>query len=496
MTEIEINSLFAFFSYMITIGFYLYLTIAVIFLILDNRQNGTTFAWIFIFILFPIVGLIFYFFFGKNHRIVGGTRKKIHQMIGSCFPENNKRFFENHRKMIREFTKDESSTLEKKLPLLLEKNSYALLTDNNQVEILQNGKEKFPALIEDIKSAKETIHLAYFIWRDDALTQEIKDLLIEKAKKGIEVKILIDALSGFFLSQKYKMEMRKVGIKVFRYFDFRFPFTVHTINYRNHRKIAVIDGKIGYTGGINMGDEYLNGDEHFDCWRDTHLRIEGEAAVVLQSIFALEWENTTKEKLVDEKYFPKIEECNNENSKAKMQITTSGPDSNWASIRQMFFAMINNAKKKIEIQSPYFVPDEGLFTALKIAALSGVDIKIIITGLPDKKLPYWAAFTYFEELIRAGVKIYHYRKGFLHSKTISVDSKICSIGTANFDIRSCLINYELMAIFYDKKITKELEKDFENDLKECIQMTQDRYQKIHPLAKFRNSVARLFSSIL
>lgn len=496
MTEIEINHLFAFFSYLISIAFYGYLVVAIVFLILDNRQNSSTFAWIFIFILLPVVGLVLYLFFGKNHRIIGRHRKKIHQMIGSCFPENTKRFFKNHKKMLGDLTKEEPHSLEKKLMILLEKNSYSLLTDNNQVEILQNGKEKFPALIKDIQNAKKTIHLTYFIWKNDPFTKQMQEILIKKAKEGVEVRILIDAWGSILLPQRYRIKMRKAGVKIFRYFDFRFPLTIHTINYRNHRKIAVIDGKIGYTGGINMGKEYLSGGKQFDFWRDTHFRVKGEAAVILQSIFALEWENTTKEKLNSKKYFPEIKELKNPGLKTEMQITTSGPDSNWESIRQMFFLMINGAKKKIEIQSPYFVPGESLITALKTAALSGVEIKIMIAGMPDKKLPYWAAFTYFEELLRAGVKIYHYEKGFLHSKTISVDSKICSIGTANFDLRSFLINYELMAIFYDKKVTRNLESDFENDLKECTQMTKDHYQEINPLAKFRNSVARLFSSIL
>ena len=301
---------------------------------------------IFIFILLPVVGLVFYIFFGKNHRIVGKHRKKIHQMIGSCFPENTKRFFRKHQMIIAELTKDKSCPLEKKLALLLEKNSYSLLTDNNQVEILQNGKEKFPTLIRDIKNAKKTIHLTYFIWRKDNLTKQIRDILIEKSKNGIKVRILIDAWGGIFLSQKYKMEMRKAGIKILRYFDFRFPFTTHTVNYRNHRKIAVIDGKIGYTGGINMGEEYLNGDRRFNFWRDTHLRIKGDAVIILQSIFALEWENTTKEKLLDKKYFPEIKKHKDSDQKTRIQITTSGPDSSWESVRQMFFVMINNANKK------------------------------------------------------------------------------------------------------------------------------------------------------
>ena len=242
-----------------------------------------------------------------------------------------------------------------------------------------------------------------------------------------------------------------------------------------------------------MGKEHINGDFGYNCWRDTHLRIVGESVKSLNGVFAFEWETTTEQKIYGKKYFPQIKPGT---GNIKMQITVSGPDSKWESIKQMYFEMICSARKNVYIQTPYFVPDESLIDAMKTAALSGRDIKIMITGVPDKKIPYWVAFTYFKELLDAGVKIYHYNRCFLHSKTIVIDSEIAAVGTANFDIRSFSINYELMAVLYDKKLSLQLEKDFEADLKHCSEMTVEKYNNISKLIRFRNSIAKLMSPIL
>ena len=473
--------------------FYLYIIISIIFLLLDNRNTSSTFAWLFIFIIFPFGGIVCYILFGKNHRIVGKRRKMVEANIRNTFKSTLKPFIETHKEVKIDIEKADPLMYKRKLINLLEISSLSLLTENNSVQLIQSGKEKFSLLFEDLKKAKETIHMAYFIWRNDALTQELKSILIEKAKAGVEVRILIDAVGSFTLSSSYKNELKKNGIHIYRYLDFMSLFSLHTINYRNHRKIVVIDGKISYTGGMNMGREYVDGAFGYNSWRDTHLRIVGEGTKYLQGIFLLEWKTTTQEKLFGAKYFPKIKK---DIGSVKMQVAVSGPDSEWESIKQMYFEMICAAKKSVYIQSPYFVPDESLMNALKNTALSGIDVQIMITGVPDKKIPYWAAYTYFEDLIESGVKIYHYNKCFLHSKTIAVDSEICAVGTANFDIRSFAINYELMSLFYDKKLTVELEKDFRKDLQDCVEVTGEKYDNLNTFVKLRNSIARLLSPIL
>jgi cardiolipin synthase A/B len=473
--------------------YYIYIIAAAVFLIMDNRRTASTFAWLFVFIIFPVVGMGAYILFGKNHRIIGKKRKKIESKIIKYFSGFLDSSEAAHKSIKDKMQFSKTFIFRKKLINLLEQNSYALLTANNNVEIIQEGKRKFSQLMEDLQGAESSIHMAYFIWRDDEMTGRIKNILINKAGEGIEVRILVDALGSIRLPKKYKNELRQAGVRIYRYFDFGSLFSLHTVNYRNHRKIVVVDGYIGYTGGMNMGKEYIDGEFGYNCWRDTHVRIIGEGVKFLQAIFVLEWKNTTREKILGIKYFPEVREKIGE---AKMQIAFSGPDSQWSSVKQMYFEMICSARKTIIIQSPYFVPDETLMDALKTASLSGIDIKIMLTGVADKKLPYWTAYTFFEELLEAGVRIFHYNRCFLHSKTIAVDSEISSIGTANFDIRSFDINYELMVVFYDRKLSAELEKDFNADLKECSEMTQEIYDQIEPLRRFRNSAARLMSPLL
>ncbi|HJO92877.1 MAG TPA: cardiolipin synthase [Victivallales bacterium] len=473
--------------------YYLYIVASAIFLIFDNRKPSSTFAWLFVFVTIPVLGILFYIVFGKNHRIIGRKRKKIDKNILDKFSEILNHSVTNHKNIKSKIVKEDTLFYKSKLINLLESNSFSLLTSNNNVKVIQDGQEKFTLLKADLENSKSFIHMAYYIWRDDELTHQIKDILIRKAKAGINIRILVDALGSISLSKKYKRELRDAGVEIYRYFDFNSIFTLHTINHRNHRKIVVIDCLTGYAGGMNMGKEYISGDFGYDNWRDTHVRIVGNGVKTLQAVFTLEWENTTHEKLYVKKYFPEVEK---NTGTVAMQTTVSGPDSKWDAVKQMYFTMICSAKKNIFIQTPYFVPDEGLLDSLKTVSLSGVDVKIMITGIPDNKVPYWAAFTYFKELIEAGIKIYHYNKCFLHSKVIVIDSEICSIGTANFDIRSFTINYELMMIFYNKKISMRIEKDFNDDLKDCSKMTAEKYEMISTLSKFRNSVARLMSPLL
>jgi len=333
--------------------------------------------------------------------------------------------------------------------------------------------------------------MEYFIWRSDKLGNEIKEILIEKVKQGVEVRILCDAVGSLLISKNYVKELRKNGIQFHNSRNLTAFFRLSTLNYRNHRKIVAIDGEIGYTGGMNLGQEYIDGGKRFKIWRDTHLRIEGPEASHLQAIFAMSWYTTTNEKLFSQKYYNIVNRGN-----VATQITTSGPDSKWNSIKQLYLSLIATSKKYVWIQSPYFVPDLSISDALKNAALSGIDVRIMVTGVPDKKIPYWAAFTFFEELLEAGVKVYHYKKGFFHAKTINTDGELCSIGTANMDIRSFNLNYELNTLIYDERIAKKLEKDFLHDLKSCKEFTAKKYEELPKLVKARNSISRLFAPLL
>jgi len=387
----------------------------------------------------------------------------------------------------------EKKSFDKKMLKLLYNNSNSLLTTKNTVKIFVKGKDKFNSLIEDIKNAKKFIHLEYYIFRSDVLTKEIKKLLIEKLKEGVEVRIISDTMGSFFLGKKFRYDLRKAGAKVEEYDNFLYLSKFHTINYRNHRKIAIIDGKIGYTGGMNMGKEYIDGGKKFSSWRDTHMRIDGEAVKILQAVFSMSWYFTTEEKLFSQKYYPVFKRMR---QKVPLQITTSGPDSEWESIEQLYFSLINIASKEVLIQTPYFIPTASLATALKTAALSGVTVKLMVAGAPDKKLPFNAAFTYFNDLMKAGVQVYHYNKGFMHSKTIVVDGKICSIGSANMDVRSLKLNYELNVLIYEDKLSKQLKKQFNIDLKECKEFTMEEYHNFSLIKRLKNSLSRLMAPLL
>jgi cardiolipin synthase len=273
-------------------------------------------------------------------------------------------------------------------------------------------------------------------------------------------------------------------------------YHLHTISYRNHRKITVIDGTIGYTGGMNIGQEQLDGGEGFDSWRDTQVRLVGESVAVLQAVFMVDWYNAVKENLFYAKYFPTDAKESPEGDVA-VQILTSGPDSQWAAIRQLYAFMIVSAQRHVYLQSPVFIPDATIAEALRAAAFSGVDVKVMVSARPSgNRLPDWAGNTYIEEIVTAGVRVFQYEKGYLHAKTISIDSEICSIGSANIDIRSFSINYELNAVFYNERVAKELEADFERDLAYCSEFDPEVYQKRVIVSRFRDSVARVLSPLL
>jgi len=478
---------------LITFAFYGYLVVTIIFLLLDNKESTSTIAWLFILILFPVIGLIFYFMLGRNFRYRSKNKALHHQFLESRVIKQLAPIISDQEKEMDHLKQKARYSYKHKLLHLLFNNSDSVLTSRNNITLLSTGRQKFSSLIKDLENAKQFIHMEYFIWRNDKLTQQIQRILIRKAKEGVQIRILYDALGCVFLNKFYIRRMRKFGIQMFPYFNFLSPFSIHTLNYRNHRKIVIIDGQIAYTGGMNMGKEYVDGGKKFPSWVDLHMRVEGESVPILQGVFATSWYNTTKEDLFKPLYFPKP---NQTSRRIPMQITTSGPDSEWESIKQLFFALITSAEKRVYVQSPYFIPDLSIYTALKTAALSGLDVRIMLTGKPDKRTPYWAAFTYLKELLQAGVKVYHYDKGFMHAKSIMIDGELCSIGTANMDVRSFHLNYEQNTLIYDRATTKEVEALFFTHLERCKQMTVQSYNKLTVFSRLRNSVARLFAPLL
>jgi cardiolipin synthase len=479
------------FDTILIVGAYLYLGVTILFLLLDNRDPSTTLAWLLVFILFPFGGLILYFMFGR------GMRKKSKKMLlrqnleDRLLPLYEKLVKQQQEEMRVIFEKCQSAE-KRKLMKLLFKNSDSVLTRHNELSLFFNGEKKFSALLTDLKSAERCIYMEYFIWKVDPLTDRVVEILAEKAKAGVDVRILYD-IGGHYLSPFYLKRLRAMGIRIYPYYNFLAPFKIHTLNYRNHRKIVVIDGRIGYVGGMNMGAEYITGGKRFPMWRDTHMRIEGEVVTVLSGIFSVAWANTTREKID----LPQVSPPRNKKLKdIPIQVTASGPDSEWKSIKQLYFLLITSAERSISIETPYFIPDATILMALRTAALSGVDVKIILSGYVDKRLPYWAARTYLKDLLKAGVRFFYYTKGFMHAKTIVIDEEICSIGTANFDIRSFDINYEINALVYDGQTTKQLSSQFSEDLRNSHEFALADYYAMPKIVQLRNSLMRLFSPLM
>ncbi len=469
------------------------LVVVVSFLIFMEKKNPyKTIAWLAVLNVFPILGFLIYLVFGQNLRKRKLIRfKYINEM------KHLQGIIDRQIECIqhsRDFDQEPLKSRKQLINLLL-RNANAPFTRSNSAEVLSDGQKAFENIFAALEKAEHHIHLEYYILRNDNIGQRLKEVLARKARSGVKVRVIYDAVGSWALSGKYIKELQDSGVNIKPFLPVMMPFISNRLNYRNHRKIIVIDGKVGFTGGLNIGDEYLGYHPRLGKWRDTHLQLEGTAVHFLQVIFLLDWDFVSGEKLpahTDKDYFPEI----NGFSGKLVQIAASGPDSDWEAVRQSYFALINSAQKSIKITTPYLIPDEAISLALKTAALSGVDVKIILPGIPDHKVVFWASQSYFEELMEAGIEIYLYRPGFIHAKIISVDGEVASLGSANLDMRSFQLNFEVNAILYDKELVDKLDADFASDMANSDKIDMiDLAFKPFP-AKIRQSAARLLSPIL
>lgn len=380
----------------------------------------------------------------------------------------------------------------KRLIRLTLQSGRAPLSQNNTIHVLTNGEEKFTALIEDLGNAQYYIHLEYYIFRADEIGTQLQNLLIHKVQTGVKVRVILDALGSYTLPASFIEKMRSAGIEVNMFFPLKFPRVLSTINYRNHRKCVVIDGRIGYLGGLNVGDEYLSRDPKLGFWRDTHLRLEGECVQTMQATFLNDWYFLTQQELADRRYYPQPQVAGN----ALTQILAGGPDSKQEPMKELFFTILTTAQKEILLTTPYFIPDESMLMALKSAALSGLKVKILVQGKPDHQLPYLASASYFEELLKVGVQIYRYQKGILHSKVLIIDQQMSIVGSANFDIRSFQLDFELSALIYSSEIAERLYVDFQHDLEESILLNYEEFSQRKLWQKIKEANASLLAPLL
>lgn len=454
---------------------------------LENRHPTQTITWLVVLGSFPLVGFIFYLLFGRNYRKEKMFRKK---------------YFLDKQAFLTVEGEDDPRNEEKlslmgehqgKLFNLAQKLGNSPISFDTATKVLSNGDETFQNIIEQLKRARHHIHLEYYIVRHDHIGREIKDILIEKANQGVKVRFLFDAVGSWKLSKAYIHELKNAGIETVPFGPVKLPFLNNKFNFRNHRKIIVIDGTIGFVGGLNIGDEYLGRDKAIGYWRDTHLMLKGEAVRTLQLIFLQDWYYMTNHSFLTAEYLsPQIDH----KSHGGVQLIAGGPDTEWSVIKNIFFSMIGSAKKSVWIASPYFIPDEDIFSAIKVAALSGIDVRLLVPNRPDKRIVFHASRSYFPELLEAGVKVYEYERGFMHSKIVIVDEELASIGTSNMDMRSFHLNFEVNAFLFRTKSTEKLVVEYLNDLKYTKQLDFSTFQKRHLGLRLLESTARLLSPLL
>lgn len=465
-------------------------SIAIIFF--QRRDPKSVWTWLFALNFIPVFGVIFYLFFGQDLRKSKMFRIKEVEDRLRYSVKSQEQIFREYRPATENepVVRDYGS-----LVLYNLETSGSVLTMNNDLEIFTDGRKKFEDLRRELRNARQYIHIQYYIIKNDEVFDSIVPILLEKVKEGVEVRVLADGMGGRFMPKKRWNAMKQAGIKVGIFFPPVLGRLNFRVNYRNHRKIVVIDGKIGYVGGFNLGKEYISKVPKFGYWRDTHLKITGEAAISLQIRFALDWNYAVKENLfLQSRYFE--QEMPESSQVVGIQIVSSGPDTGTKNIRDNYLEMFHRAKNHIYIQTPYFVPDDAILSALKIAARSGVDVRLMIPCKPDHPFVYWATFSYAGELIQAGAKCYIYEHGFLHAKGITVDGMVSSYGTANMDIRSFELNFEVNAVMYDEETTGKLEQAFLDDLPYCREVTWEDYQKRSLLIRIKEQFCRLLSPLL
>ncbi len=467
-------------AYIILFAIYVYTILTtIIFMLVENRNPVKSIAWILVLIFVPIFGFLFYILVGRKFR-------KRHVISKRSLLINKK----NNTADLTELPNMNLSDQQRSIATLAYKNSDAPLHENNDIKIFTQATELYDSILEDLKKARHHIHMEYYIFLADKIGQKVMDVLKEKAKEGIVVRVIIDDVGSWKLRKKKINELRNSGIEVQSFLEVGLPYINSRVNYRNHRKIIVIDGLVGYTGGFNIADRYLEG-LSWGPWRDTHIRMEGSAVLGLQKNFLMDWFFVKRELIEDIAYYP----AQGKKGDCLAQIVISGPDMVWESVMQIFAKAFMEAKRRIYIETPYFLPPESLITALQTAALCGIDVRIILPMKSDAKITLYSTFSYLDQMLKAGIKVYLYQAGFIHSKIVVTDD-IAIIGSANMDFRSFEQNFELNAIMYDAKIAQQMVDIYENDLKSSLEIKKEEWATRRFGQKIKESLARLFSPLL
>ncbi len=447
----------------------------------ENRNPVKSLAWITVLLMVPVFGVILYIFFGrslKNTRMITRrNRRKLRKRESFKGVDTKKLPF------------SKSNLLQIKMANTLNGSIYY---PGNRVEIFTTGREKFDNLIHDLETAHQYIHLEYYIFTDDTIGNTIADILIRKARDGVKVRVIYDHIGSLNTKNRFFKRMKEAGIEINPFFRVTFPVFATRINWRNHRKIAIIDGEIGYIGGMNIADRYISG-VSYGKWRDTHIKITGPAVGGLQYSFAVDW-SFMGQGLLEEKANCRISHL--PHFSAGIQMMTSGPTSQWSNIAMVMMKAIANAKRCVFIQTPYFLPTESILRNLQTAALSKVDVRIMIPAQSDSTLLTYATFSYIKECLAAGIKVYLYEAGMLHAKTIVVDDEFVSVGSANIDFRSFEHNFESNVFIYSREVNRQMRDIFLEDINDCARLNAAEWNKRPKSQKIKESIFRLLSPIL
>lgn len=496
------DSILSFFRFLESNVIWLNLLLGLILVFVERKNTSTLWAWLLLMYFVPVAGFLLYLYFGQDLRKTKMFKaKQADDMIQIA--ELQKRRIDTGRHV----PLPEYSRYTDTLRMLLS-SSQAVISDNNYVDLFTDGTDKFTSLMADLRQAKSYIYIQYYIFRGDELGGQIMDILCQKAKEGVDVRLLTDGMGSRKEKKNFFRRLREAGGRVVVFFPPFVPKASFRINFRNHRKLVIIDGQIGYVGGYNVGDEYL-GKGKLGYWRDTHLRVQGSAVDDMEMRFLLDWNYASPSKIRREKiygrdrsqeeYIPCIRRypgAHPKFSNVVMQIVSSGPDSQWQNIRNGYLKLITEAEKKIYIQTPYLILDDVLLDNLRVAALSGIDVRIIIPCKADHMMIDGANWSYAGSLLEAGVRCYTYQNGFIHSKSIVVDDMLCSVGTANMDIRSFKLDFEVNAFMYSPEVAAEMTRTFLKDLELCQEITMERYRNRSLWMRIKESIMRLVSPLL
>lgn len=452
----------------------------IVIVLLDNRNPVKTMAWVLVLVFLPVVGLAFYFFFGRN------TRKE--RLI------SKKGFSRLSKRPMAEYQAQEALgdfTGRNQLIPFFHRVSNALPFDGNDVQVFTDGYSMYQELFRRIAKAKHHIHLEFYIFEDDAVGRLLRDLLIDKAREGVSVRLLYDDVGCWDVNPMFYDEMLCEGIEVRSFLKVRFPQFTSKVNYRNHRKLAIIDGKVGFIGGMNIALRYLKG-VPWGVWRDTHICLKGKAVYGIQTAFLTDWFAVDRTLLTSAQYFPKMDTVGT----SVAQIVTSDPVGEWHDIMLGLVKAISCAQRYIYVETPYFLPTEQVMAAFQTAALSGVDVRLMIPKKADAFITHKGTMSYLDELMKSGVKVYFYRAGFLHSKLWVADDEWASVGSTNLDFRSFEHNFEANAFFYDEKTVCTMKEIFLEDMRKCMTLSQKIWDKRSFKNKIVESVVRLLAPLL